>query len=101
MIRVAVVGASGRMGLCLIKAVELAEKTTLSAAISRAGSVSVGTDAGELAGIGTLDTNINDDLAGVLDQFDVLMLFALLLNALGFQSAHDTLNRPLHHRVRA
>ncbi|SMG62634.1 dihydrodipicolinate reductase [methanotrophic bacterial endosymbiont of Bathymodiolus sp.] len=75
MIRVAVVGASGRMGLCLIKAVELAEKTTLSAAISRAGSVSVGTDAGELAGIGTLDTNINDDLAGVLDQFDVLIDF--------------------------
>lgn len=75
MIRVAVVGASGRMGLCLVKAAELAEKTTLSVAIARSGSISCGKDAGELAGIGTLDVSINDDLAGVLDQFDVLIDF--------------------------
>jgi len=72
MIRVAVVGASGRMGLCLIKAAELAEKTTLSAAISRSAS---GKDAGDLAGIGTLDISISDALEKVLDQFDVLIDF--------------------------
>jgi len=76
MIRVAVVGASGRMGLCLIKAAELADKTTLSAAISHVGSASVGIDAGILAGIGTLDVMIKDDLAEVLDQFDVLIDFS-------------------------
>ena len=75
MIRVAVVGASGRMGLCLIKAAELAEKTTLSVAVSRAGSTSCGKDAGDLAGIGTIDISIHDDLAKVLDQFDVLIDF--------------------------
>ena len=75
MIRVAVVGATGRMGLCLIKAAELAEKTTLSVAVSRAGSTACGKDAGELAGIGTIDISINDDLANVLDQFDVLIDF--------------------------
>ncbi|OQK17636.1 4-hydroxy-tetrahydrodipicolinate reductase [Methyloprofundus sedimenti] len=75
MIRVAVVGASGRMGLCLIKAAELAKKTTLSVAIARSGSKSCGKDAGNLAGIGKLDVSINDDLAGVLDQFDVLIDF--------------------------
>ncbi|GAW86007.1 4-hydroxy-tetrahydrodipicolinate reductase [Bathymodiolus platifrons methanotrophic gill symbiont] len=72
MIRLAVVGASGRMGLCLVKAAELAEKTTLGAAVSRSAS---GKDAGELAGIGSLNININDDLGSVLDQFDVLIDF--------------------------
>ena len=72
MIRVAVVGASGRMGLCLIKATELAEKTTLSAAISRSG---IGKDAGDLAGIGALGISVGEDLASVLDQFDVLIDF--------------------------
>ena len=72
MIRVAVVGASGRMGLCLIKAAELAEKTTLSAAISRSG---LGKDAGDLVGIGALGISVGEDLASVLDQFDVLIDF--------------------------
>lgn len=72
MIRVAVVGASGRMGLCLIKAAELAEKTTLSVGVSRS---ACGKDAGDLAGIGTLGIGISDDLEKVLDQFDVLIDF--------------------------
>ncbi|WP_428354519.1 4-hydroxy-tetrahydrodipicolinate reductase [Methyloprofundus sp.] len=75
MIRVAVVGASGRMGLCLIKAAALAEKTTLSAAIARAGSASCGKDAGDLAGIGTNNIRIIEDLANALDEFDVLIDF--------------------------
>jgi len=75
MIRVAVVGASGRMGLCLIKAAELAQTTTLSAAVSRAASAAIGKDAGDLAGIGTLDISVSDDLEKLLDQFDVLIDF--------------------------
>ncbi len=75
MIRVAVVGASGRMGLCLIKASVLAEKTALSVAVSRTGSSSIGKDAGELAGVGFLAVSVLDDLAVALDQFDVLIDF--------------------------
>jgi len=75
MIRVAVVGASGRMGLCLIKAAELAEKTSLSVAITRSGSASLGKDAGDLAGIGAINITVQDDLSKVLDQFDVLIDF--------------------------
>lgn len=75
MLRVAVVGASGRMGLCLIKAAELAENTTISVAVSRTGSASIGKDAGDLAGIGSLDVEISGDLSSVLDQFDVLIDF--------------------------
>ncbi len=75
MIRIAVVGASGRMGLCLIKAAELGENTALTAAISRPYSVAVNRDAGELAGIGTLGIKVVDDFNAVLDQFDVLIDF--------------------------
>jgi 4-hydroxy-tetrahydrodipicolinate reductase len=75
MIRIAVVGASGRMGLCLIRAAVLAEKTALVVAISRPGSDAIGKDAGELAGIRALDVKIVDDLATVIDQFDVLIDF--------------------------
>jgi 4-hydroxy-tetrahydrodipicolinate reductase len=75
MIRIAVVGASGRMGLCLIRAAVLAEKTALVVAISRPGSDAIGKDAGELAGIRALDVKVVDDLVSVIDQFDVLIDF--------------------------
>ena len=63
------------MGLCLIKAAELAEKTSLSVAVTRAGSASLGKDAGDLAGIGAINIAVQDDLSKVLDQFDVLIDF--------------------------
>ncbi|MCX7097306.1 MAG: 4-hydroxy-tetrahydrodipicolinate reductase [Methylococcales bacterium] len=75
MIRIAVVGASGRMGLCLIRAAVLAEKAALVVAIVRPGSDAVGKDVGELAGIGVLGIQVIDDLAPVVDQFDVLIDF--------------------------
>ena len=75
MMRVAVVGASGRMGLCLVKAAVLSENTEFSIAVSRAGSSAIGKDAGELAGIGAVDVKVFDDLISVVDQFDVLIDF--------------------------
>ena len=38
MIKIAIVGATGRMGLCLIKAVALSDKAKLTVAIARTGS---------------------------------------------------------------
>lgn len=75
MIRIAVVGVSGRMGLCLIKAAELSTNTTLSVAVSRPNSPSVGRDVGELAGIGAVKVIVADNLAAMVDQFDVLIDF--------------------------
>jgi 4-hydroxy-tetrahydrodipicolinate reductase len=75
MMRIAVAGASGRMGLCLIRAAALADKTALVVAVSRTGSGAVGKDAGELAGIGALGVNVVDNLTAVVDQFDVLIDF--------------------------
>ncbi len=75
MVRIALVGVSGRMGLCLIKAAALAEQAELTAAISRPESLAVGKDAGELAGISTLGLAVGADLAAMVDQFDVLIDF--------------------------
>lgn len=75
MVRIAVVGATGRMGLSLIKAVFLHDKTALTVAIAREGSDSIGKDAGMLAGIGSLNINVSDQLREKLDDFDVLIDF--------------------------
>ncbi|MDD5460598.1 MAG: 4-hydroxy-tetrahydrodipicolinate reductase [Methylococcales bacterium] len=75
MMRIAVAGASGRMGLCLIKAAALTDKAELAAAVSRPGSDAIGKDAGELGGIGELGVKVVDDLAAVIERFDVLIDF--------------------------
>ncbi|MDF1528586.1 MAG: 4-hydroxy-tetrahydrodipicolinate reductase [Sedimenticola sp.] len=75
MIRVAVVGAAGRMGKSLIQAVTESEGVVLGAATERPGSSLVGADAGELAGVGRLDVVISDHLESVVDDFDVVIDF--------------------------
>lgn len=74
-IRIAIVGAAGRMGRQLIQATEQAEGARLGAAIVRAGSSLVGTDAGELAGCGALGIKVSDNLDAVVNDFDVLIDF--------------------------
>lgn len=75
MVRIAVVGATGRMGLCLMKAAFLNQKTELSVAIARAKNDAIGKDAGVLAGVGTLDLFVGDNLTEKLNDFDVLIDF--------------------------
>lgn len=75
MMRIAVVGVTGRMGVVLCKAAVQAESATLAVAVARPGSDAVGKDAGELIGIGALGVKVIDDLAAAVDQFDVLIDF--------------------------
>jgi len=56
-----VVGAAGRMGQALIRAISAIPGAAVSAAIERAGSPQVGRDAGELAGLGPIGVTITDD----------------------------------------
>lgn len=74
-LKIAVVGAGGRMGRQLIQAVNQAEDVVLGAAFERQGSSLVGADAGELAGIGHLGVKVSDDLAQQADKFDILIDF--------------------------
>ena len=75
MIRIAVVGASGRMGAVLCKAAVQDDHTSLAVVVCRAGNAAIGRDAGDLAGTGALDIKIIDDLRSAIDQFDVLVDF--------------------------
>ncbi len=75
MIKVGITGASGRMGRALIEAVETAEGVNLGAAIERPGSSVVGADAGEVAGLGSLNVLIVDELEKVINDIDVLIDF--------------------------
>ena len=75
-VRVAVSGAAGRMGREVVKAVYAAEGLLLVAAIDHHG---VGTDAGQLAGVGEANVRIGDNLKAELEQHkpDVLIDFTL------------------------
>jgi 4-hydroxy-tetrahydrodipicolinate reductase len=75
MTRIAIAGAAGRMGRTLIEAIQQAEGMTLGAATEYPGNSLVGSDAGELAGVGKLGVAVQDDLAKCLDDFDVLIDF--------------------------
>lgn len=56
-----VVGAAGRMGQTLIRAIHAIPGAKVAAAIERKGSPEIGQDAGELAGVGSLGVPISDD----------------------------------------
>ncbi len=75
MIKVAIVGAAGRMGKNLINALQETEGLELGAATERSGSSLIGVDAGALAGVGDLGVAVVDDLSQVVDDFDVLIDF--------------------------
>ena len=74
-IRIAVVGAPGRMGRNLIQATQQAEGVILGAALARTGSSLTGSDAGELAGLGKTGVRVSDNLHEVINDFDVLIDF--------------------------
>ena len=76
MLRVAVTGATGRMGRAIVQALQASEDDTLvlAAAIHRPDSSLLGTDVGEVAGIGKLGVPIVSGIEEV--EFDVLIDFS-------------------------
>ncbi|HEY5794293.1 MAG TPA: 4-hydroxy-tetrahydrodipicolinate reductase [Bosea sp. (in: a-proteobacteria)] len=79
--RLVVVGAAGRMGRMLIKAIQEAPGCTLAAAIERPGSAWLGQDAGVLAGL---------PASGVLVSDDPLPAFAAAEGVLDFTTPDST-----------
>jgi 4-hydroxy-tetrahydrodipicolinate reductase len=72
--RIAVVGAHGRMGRMLIEATLKDEQATLVAAFDRPGSPAIGKTAGELVGM-PCDVVVSDDFAGEIGKADCLIDF--------------------------
>lgn len=75
MTRIAIAGAAGRMGKTLVEAIELTEGLELGAASDRPDSSLIGSDAGEVAGVGRIGVNLVANLGDALDQFDILIDF--------------------------
>jgi len=74
-IRVAVVGAAGRMGRTLLQTVHEAEGIRLGAALEAPDHPLLGTDAGVIAGLSAQGVSLVDDLASVIGACDVLIDF--------------------------
>lgn len=74
-LKIGIVGAGGRMGRNLIQAVRNADGVELSAAFERKGSSLIGSDAGEVAGIGAIGVKIEESLTAQTVDFDVLIDF--------------------------
>lgn len=75
MANIAISGASGRMGLNLIKACSQHEPAVLTVAIERTGALAIGKDAGEMAGLEAQQVNVLSDYQNQAANFDVLVDF--------------------------
>ena len=75
MTRIAITGAAGRMGRSLIEACQQTDGLEVTVALEHPESSLLGSDAGDLAGLGKLGIQVGADLAAVTDDFDVLIDF--------------------------
>ena len=75
MTRIAIVGAGGRMGKALIEACAQTEGVNLTVATEHPSSSLIGTDAGEVAGVGKTGVTIAATLNEAANDFDVLIDF--------------------------
>lgn len=79
-----VVGAAGRMGQTLIRAIHTIPGARVIGAIERAGSPHLGKDAGELAGVGRIDVAIDDDPLPVFARADGVLDFTTPASSVEF-----------------
>jgi 4-hydroxy-tetrahydrodipicolinate reductase len=75
MTRIAITGAAGRMGRSLIEACHQTAGVEVTVALEHPDSSLLGSDAGDLVGIGKLGVLIGADIAAVVNAFDVLIDF--------------------------
>jgi 4-hydroxy-tetrahydrodipicolinate reductase len=73
--RIAVMGAAGRMGLELTRAIHAVEGCTLAGGTELPGSRALGKDLGELAGVGHMGVTVGDDPAVLIGKADAILDF--------------------------
>ncbi len=74
-LRIAILGASGRMGRALIEAALWTPEMQLAAAVERAGSAALGMDAGAMVGVPPCMIAVTDDVAAAVARAEVLIDF--------------------------
>lgn len=77
MIKVAVLGATGRMGQAIITALAGVDDIGLAGAVTRVGDASLGQDAGQYAGVKAAGVPLTDDRAQAMHQAQVAIDFTL------------------------
>ncbi len=75
--KLVVVGAAGRMGQTLVRAIASTKGVTVSAAIEHKGCEALGADAGELASIGAIGVPITDDAITAFANADGVIDFTI------------------------
>ncbi len=90
MTRIAIFGATGRMGQTLIRLIADDEHLSLVGAATEPGHAAVGDDAGSVAGVRTLGVAVTDDAAAAVAGADVAIDFTLPAALTGNVSACAT-----------
>ena len=75
--KIAVVGAAGRMGQMLVRRIAATEGVTLAGASESPNSTAIGRDAGEVAGLEPLGVKIVDDSAAAIAAADAVIDFTV------------------------
>jgi 4-hydroxy-tetrahydrodipicolinate reductase len=81
---IAVMGAGGRMGRELVRAVHAADACRVAGGIEPEGSAVVGTDIGELAGVGRLDIPVTSDALALIAEVDAILDFTVPAASVNF-----------------
>ena len=79
-----IVGAAGRMGQALIRAIQDIPGVRVAAAVERPGSPQLGKDVGELAGVGPLGVPIGDDPLSAFASADGVLDFTAPASSVEF-----------------
>ena len=75
-VRATLIGVSGRMGQALLRAAPAFQRLNITGAVASPRSLSLGRDAGEVAGVGCLQLPIIGDLPRALTEADVAIDFS-------------------------
>jgi 4-hydroxy-tetrahydrodipicolinate reductase len=76
LIRAAIIGVSGRMGLALVRAASEMPDLSIVSAVASPKSSALAQDAGELAGVGPIGVHVTADLAAALSGADIAIDFS-------------------------
>jgi 4-hydroxy-tetrahydrodipicolinate reductase len=76
LVRLAIVGVTGRMGRALVRAAPGFAQLLITGAVASPDSLALGRDAGEVAGVGATNLLVSADLPAALEQADVALDFS-------------------------
>jgi len=95
LVRAVIIGAGGRMGEALVRAAPAFPQLIITGAIASEGSLALGRDAGQVAGLGNANLLITSDLAAALAEADVALDFSSSAAARGNLQACRAARKPL------